>query len=140
MAQRRHSIQGTNLNPVFSILSISDDQIVTRAAKLGVSLGISQIEKIESAKILKDSELNRITCQVLEKNVALSDLHDPQNLILNRAASLSEDLEEDELARNMEDQLDPIVPLEKIKKRRQRKDYSTSTRRRSVRIKKRNTK
>ena len=113
----------------------SDDQIVDRAAKLGVSLGTSQLEKIKAVKNLKDSEFNRSLVS-LKKNVGLADADEPQNLILNRAASLSEDLEDDELNRNLEDQLDLVVPVEKTRKNRPRKDYSSTTRRRSVRLKK----
>ena len=133
--QRRDLTQGTNLNPLFSIMSFADDQIIDRAAKLGVSLGTSHLEKIKAAKAIKDSEFNR-SLVLLQKNVGSIDMDDPQNLILNRAASLSEDLEDDELNRNLEDQLDLIVPVEKTRKNRPRKDYSSTTRRRSVRLKK----
>ena len=137
LAQRRDLTEGTNLNPLCTILSFSDDQIIARAAKLGVTLGTSQFEKIKSAKAIKDNELDR-TVHLLQKNIGSTGLEDPQNLILNRAASLSEDLVEDEFARDLEDQLDPIVPFERTKKSRPRKYYSTSTRRQSVRINKQN--
>ena len=137
LAQRRDLMQGTNLNPLFSILSFSDNDLIAKAAKLGVSLGSSHFEKIKSAKTIKDSELDR-TVNLLSKNIGSVDPEDPHNLILNRAASLSEDLVEDEIDRNLEEILDLVVPLERTKISRPRKDYSTMFRRRSVRIKKLN--
>ena len=137
LAQRRDLMQGTNLNPLFSILSFSDNDLIAKAVKLGVSLGSSHFEKIKSAKTIKDSELDR-TVNLLSKNIGSVDPEDPHNLILNRAASLSEDLVEDEIDRDLEEILGPVVPLERTKISRPRKDYSTTFRRRSVRIKKLN--
>ena len=77
-------------------------------------MGSSQLERINAAKEIKESELDR-TIHLLKKNVASSDGDEPHNLLLNRAASLSEDLEEDEMIRSMEDHLDPGVPFERTK-------------------------
>ena len=132
LAARRDSFQGTNLNKAFSILSFSDKQIADRAASLGVSLGVSKDQSIASAQLIKQFELDR-TVSVLENN--LKPVEDPHCLVLNRAASLSEDLEEDDCSRLFEDTVDFSVPVEKAKKTRKRKDYSCTHRRRSARIK-----
>ena len=81
-------------------------------------------------------DFNIIRKPTEKNNVVSSDGDEPHNLLLNRAASLSEDLEEDEMIRSLEDHLESVVPFERTKIRRPRKDYSTSTRCRSVRIKK----
>ena len=132
LAARRDSYQGTNLNKAFSILSFSDKQIMDRAASLGVSLGMTEAQSLASAQLIKQSELDR-TVSILQNN--LKPVDDPHCLILNRAASLSEDIEEDDFSKAVEDIGDFAVAVEKVKKTRKRKDYSYAHRRRSARIK-----
>ena len=91
-------------------------------------------QTIESTKLIKSSELAR-TISVLENNLNQNYDEHPHSLILNKAASLTEDLEEDDLVRSMEDRTDFSIVRETIKKTRKRKDYSTFTNRRSARLK-----
>ena len=85
-----------------------------------------------SAKILKQSKLDRTVC-TLQKN--LWDEDQPHYLVLNRAASLSEDLEEENYSMTGADTMDFAVVSEKVRKPRKRRDYSGVAWRRSARIK-----
>ena len=135
LAQRRDLPQGTDLNPSFSILSFSDEQVIQRAAALGVSLGSSHQERINSAKMIKNSDLHR-TIHILEKNITSSREDGPHLLFVDKASSLSEDLVEDDSIAGMEDQLDLRVSLKKNIRTRSKKTLSSAEKRRSVRIKK----
>ena len=133
-AERRHSLPGTSLDKRFSILSFSDQEIVDKASKLGVSLGSSVLSANVSASLIKKSELTR-SGTMLQNN--LNDKYDdqPHSLILNRASCLTEDLEEDDISRSLEDRTDFSIQSEKVKRTRKKRVYSNSKKRRSDRIK-----
>ena len=59
----------------------------------------------------------------------------PHSLILNKASCLTEDLEEDNISRNLEDRKDFSIQSEKIKRIRKKRVYLGSNNRRSARIK-----
>ena len=66
---------------------------------LGISLSSSYIEKLYSAKEIKNADLQRAV-QILEKNVDTMVKGDvgPHNLVLTKASILSEDLIDDEFS------------------------------------------
>ena len=116
LAHRRDPNEGNNSNDAFSIIAISDSEIIARAEKMGISLGNSETEIANSVKEIKSNELERAVF-ILKKNPDQTNVDGdfgPHNLALSKAASLSEDLVDEEL-------------LEK-------KDYNTSAVRRSVRF------
>ena len=75
------------------------------------------------------------TCQSLQKNLEEKYVDQPFSLILNKASSLTEDLEDDPVERGNEELFDVPIQFEKIKRARKKRDYANSTRRRSARIK-----
>ena len=134
LAAQRDILQGTNLNKGFSILSYSYREIADRASRLGVSLGTDEKQILASAKMIKDSEVER-TLTILQNNLNQKENGQPHCLILNRASSLTEDLEGDDNVRDLEDQMDASIISERVKKTRKKKVYSYVTKRRSNRIK-----
>ena len=58
---------GTSPIPKFSIASISNEAVVARAAKLGVSLGMSPSQVDTSLTKMKDADLQR-TIIMLKRN------------------------------------------------------------------------
>src|SRR5664279_918067 len=75
----------------FSIASITNDVVVARAAKLGVSLGKSPNEVANSESLIKDTEFHR-TLTILKKVDLFEnqDKEDTSNLVLHKAKYLSE--------------------------------------------------
>ena len=124
-AERRHSLPGTNLNARFSILSFPHKEIVDRASKLGVSLGTNDLSASVSASLIKQYEIER-SATMLQHN--LKDNYDdhPHSLILHKASCLTEDLEEDDISRTLEDRTDFLIQSEKVKRTRKKRVYSNS--------------
>jgi hypothetical protein len=61
IAQRRDDLlsQGTNLNKNFSLLSFSQEEIVQKASRIGVSLGGNEKSRLAAAKLIQDNEIQR---------------------------------------------------------------------------------
>ena len=99
-----------------------------------VSLGIDDKQVLATAKMIKDSEVERHVF-ILQNNLNQKEDWQPHSLILNRASSLTEDLEGDDYVRDLEDQADASILSECVKKNRKKKDYSNVNKCRSIRIK-----
>jgi hypothetical protein len=101
IAQRRDDLQGqgNNLNTAFSILSVSENEIIDRASILGVSLGESPTQVSKSVGLIKEVEINR-ALTILKKNVQATDCEDvrPHALIVSRASNHCENLSDDEIS------------------------------------------
>ena len=131
---------GAVSKPSLSILSFSDNDIVDCASKLGISLGSSDSEKVNSAKNIKDVDLQRAV-HILEKNIDVLAKGEigPTNLALNRASALSEDLLDDDFSEDF-DTVDVVTTVKTNKRGRKKKEYSNSNVRRSIRIMKQDKK
>ena len=82
--------------------------------------------------LIKQSELNR-NISFLDKK--LNNTEDvPVSLILNRSSALTEDLENEEFDRSVDNQSDYTILSHTVKRTRKRKDYSGVAMRRSARI------
>jgi hypothetical protein len=92
LAQKKngHASAGThhNLKSKVSFLSLSNNQIVARASKLGVSLGVYVDQVASSVQKIKSIEIDhRITYL---KNNLVNDVHlDTNSLVICRAVNLS---------------------------------------------------
>ena len=129
-----------NLNSTFSIMAFSDEHIVNQASKLGVSLGVSVKDSLNSARLIRECEANR-ELHVLQKNVTIpvNENGDPTSLVLSRVSCLSEYMEDEDLIAEDVDHLDLLpMPVKKSSKRGKRA-VATSVRRRSARLKKGNS-
>ena len=133
LLKQRNFIQGTP-KQLFSILSYSDKQIKDRAARLGVSLGVTEKHITEFVLAIKKTDFYRTFC-MLNKNATEKDIEQPFSLVLNRASALTEDLDDEDFDRNLEGESDIPVVVQSVKRTRRRKDYSCSHKRRSARIK-----
>jgi hypothetical protein len=115
--QRDHALDsGTSLCAKFSIASIPDDVIKTRASMLGVSLGVSPSQVSSSIKKLKDVDLQR-TLVMLHRNEekVKADVSSVNNLVLDKAFHLSEDLRDEE-QQGSADHKDHALPVSKPKR------------------------
>ena len=97
LAQRRDfpTASGTPFKYNHSILNIPNEVIVSRAAKLGVSLGVSPSQVASSVNKIKNVEVER-SITFLKKNLPDVEGDDPYSLVVRRASRLSEDLISDE--------------------------------------------
>ena len=130
---------GTDLIHEFTIASLSNDEVVARATKLGVSLGKSPSQIENSVDLLKDVDLNRTLIMLKKKDALLSTIdNDAESLVLNQAISLAGDLLDEE-AIAAADHKDPPVKVKDARFSRVRKKKvvgDVSTVRRSARLKK----
>jgi hypothetical protein len=121
--------------PIYSIVNIPDSEISKRADCLGISLGKSQDEICKSIKGIKMVEEERILT-ILKKNETEIENREEglETLVLTKVSNLCEDLvEDDDIPLGLDDQLDHLKPVIKVKKNRQRKVYDTSNIRKSSR-------
>jgi hypothetical protein len=93
LAQQRDN-QGKASVSKLSITSLSNDEILSRVNKLGVSFGKSSTEVANSINLLKAVEKER-EFNILEHNKIPSD-DDPHNLFVSKVSGLCEDLTEEE--------------------------------------------
>jgi hypothetical protein len=140
IAQRRDEFlaQGKGLTPKFSILNLSDSEILARAEKLGVSLGSDENSNMASVKQIKEIELNR-TLTMLEKiNTVVEQENDPHNMLVSKMSELCEDIMPDEVS---SDVVHPVVRgiESKQTQKRTRKNYNGTAVRRSTRVKTKKT-
>jgi hypothetical protein len=132
---KQRDYQGTALASKLSISYISDDVIISRAQKLGVSLGTSANEVATSIKDLKDVEKQR-ELTILERNKNISE-DDPHNLFVSKVSGLCEDLTEED-GFGLDDHTDQICPEVKSSRGYKKKAVKAETTkvRRSARIRK----
>jgi hypothetical protein len=104
LAQQRDN-QGKASVSKLSITSLSNDEILSRVNKLGVSFGKSSTEVANSINLLKAVEKER-EFNILEHNKIPSD-DDPHNLFVSKVSGLCEDLTEEEEI-GLEDHTDHI--------------------------------
>jgi hypothetical protein len=123
---------GMSQSPKYSILSISDDEILDKATRLGVSLGSSiQVAK-NSIQCLKDKESERLLTILQKKSTSMDE--GPSSLVVTRVSNLCEDLIDDEdNTLGSEEVLDSHITEVKEQKKRQRKIYDMTKVRRSTR-------
>jgi hypothetical protein len=137
--QRRDDLRvhGKNLNSEFSILALSNDVIVGRANRIGVSFGSSDASRSKVVDIIKDNELNRSLIMLKKKENV--ENNGPHNLVVSRVSNLCEDLIEDEHTMQEDHELldtsiEQMVQNVKMPKARKKKSYDTGNVRRSARI------
>jgi hypothetical protein len=126
---------GQFMKTTYSIVNIPDSEISKRADCLGISLGKSQDEICKSIKGIKMVEEERILT-ILKKNETEIENREEglETLVLTKVSNLCEDLvEDDDIPLGLDDQLDHLKPVIKVKKNRQRKVYDTSNIRKSSR-------
>jgi hypothetical protein len=111
------SFQGTNAQSKFFLQSISNDDIIARTLKLGVSLGNSYSEIDATIADIKRNDYNRTMIMLKKIIEEKSDTPIDNNLsTLEHARLLAADLEEDEIDIDANDILN--LTLSKIKKNR----------------------
>ena len=135
LASRWDSPTGTSMHPIHSINSFSDDEIIHRASRIGISLGKNKLDAIKSVRDLKACEKER-SIQILRKSVIL-----PANEEIHSRVAKAIDLAEDLLDDGVDElggQADiPILPT-KATRGRPKKGSKGSAVRRSNRLKKKN--
>jgi hypothetical protein len=97
LAQRRddHPPTGTNTTAHPYILNMPSDEIISKASRLGISLGNSSEEILKSVHRIKSLEADR-NVTFLKNNLNNLAPTDSLSLVVSRASSLSEDLDDDE--------------------------------------------
>jgi hypothetical protein len=122
------SCAGMSVPPKFSIVNIPDNEIIHKAERLGISLGKSEGEIVKSIKGIKLLEEERILT-MLHKNVDdyVSREDDPSTLVMSKVSTLCEDLVEDDgIPLDLDDHLEHLDSVVKVKKNRVRKTYDTN--------------
>lgn len=129
------SCVGKSLSPKFSITNMSDDEIMHKAERLGISLGKSEGEVVKSIKGIKLLEEDRILT-ILQKNIDeyINKEDDPTTLVMSKVSTLCNDLAEDDcIPLVLDDHLEHLDPVIKEKMTRVRKIYDTTNIRKSTR-------
>jgi hypothetical protein len=104
--------------PMHSIINIPNSEIAKRADRLGISLGNSPDEIGKSIKGLKMVEEERILTILENKNSEMEDMEEGlETLVLSKVSTLCEDLiDDDDTLLDMDDQLEHLKPVVKVKK------------------------
>jgi hypothetical protein len=120
----------------FTLASFSDDVVVRRAAALGVSLGRTNSQVLQSVQLLKETDIQRNLFILKRKDEKLDDIVDDHcSLLLENATKLSQDLLEEELLET-ETHKEITVPLKKPTRKYKKKVKEViTTCRRSTRLK-----
>jgi hypothetical protein len=128
-------VSGNPTTSAFSIVNIPDDEISHRVNRLGISLGLSKGDVAKSIKGIKLLEEERMLT-ILQNNLCEKDVAEEvlSSLVMSKVSNLCEDLvEEDDILLGLEDHVENIKPVMKVKKSRQRKVYDTNNIRKSTR-------
>jgi hypothetical protein len=129
---------GTKHLSKFTIASFSDDMIISRAAKLGVSLGNSSVQINESISCLKECDLSRtLTMLKRKEDETKESLEDQSSFILQEVSKLSEDLVDENVQISEEHKAPLVLPKKPIKVNKRKPKEVKIASRRSERIKKR---
>jgi hypothetical protein len=119
---------GKSVIPKFSIVNNPDDEIGHRAERLGISLGCSEREVEKSIKGIKLLEENRILT-LLHNNShdKVSEEEGLSSLVMSKVSTLCEDLvDEDDIPLGVDDDIEPLKPIVRGRKTRQKKVYDTN--------------
>jgi hypothetical protein len=118
-----------------SIVSLSNEDIVAKANRLGISFGKSKNEVLKAVESIKEVEVNR-TLVILKKNVEnqLNKDEGQNSLLTSKLSSLTGDLLIEE-AQEQWEQDDLLMPIINLKKPRRKKEFDLSGVRRSARFK-----
>jgi hypothetical protein len=129
------SSPGKSFIPKKMIVNIPDDEIGHRAERLGISLGCSEGDVEKSIKVIKLLEENRIlTLWHKNSHDNVSEEKGLSSLVMSKVSTLCEDLvEEDDIPLGVDDDIEPLKPIVRGRKTRQRKVYDTNNIRRSSR-------
>jgi uncharacterized linocin/CFP29 family protein len=129
------SASGQLTIPTHSIINIPDSKIVRRADRLGISLGNSVGEIGNSVKGIKMVEEARILTILEKKKNETENMEEGmETLVLSKVSTLCEDLIDDDVTTlDLDDHIEHLKPVVKVKKIRQRKIYDTNNIRKSTR-------
>jgi hypothetical protein len=129
------STSGQSTIPRHSIINIPDSEIARRADHLGISLGNTAGEIGKSVKGLKMVEEERILTFLEKKNNEIENMKEGlETLVMSKVSTLCEDLvDEDDTTLDLDDHLEHLKPVVKVKKVRQRKIYDINNTRKSTR-------
>jgi hypothetical protein len=120
----------------FTLASFSNDVVVRRAAALGVSLGRTSSQVLQSVKLLKETNIQRNLFTLKRKDENLAEVVDDHcSLLLENANKLSQDLLEEEFL-DTETHKEITVPFKKPTRKYKKKVKEViTTCRRSIRLK-----
>jgi uncharacterized linocin/CFP29 family protein len=129
------SASGQLTIPTHSIINIPDSKIVRRADRLGISLGNSVGEIGNSVKGIKMVEEARILTILEKKKNETENMEEGmETLVLSKVSTLCEDLIDDDVTTlDLDDHIEHLKPVVKVKKIRQQKIYDTNNIRKSTR-------
>jgi hypothetical protein len=119
-AQTRDDIlySGTKIPSRFTIASIPNHEVVSRASKLGISLGLSPSNISASVNIIKDLDLQRTLVILKQKEYTASkESNDSTSFVMNDVSRLSNDLVDEEQD-TLKDHKDPPSKPTRVYRRR----------------------
>jgi hypothetical protein len=120
LTQAKNEVSGSGTYSKFSLASLSNDTVISRAEKLGVSLGKSPRQIENSINFLKETDNTR-TLVMLAKNLKEISDEEDQHAILSHASDLSLDLIGEEHHVEEEDTFTFVKPkVTRVYKRKQK--------------------
>jgi hypothetical protein len=122
LSQRFDPISSGNDNHKASLTSLSDEDILAKASRLGISLGKNKHEVLKAVQSIKEVDVNQ-SLVILKKNVntQLNKEEGHDSLLISKFSSLTGDLtiEEEQDILEQDDLLMPIIKLKKSRKKRE---------------------
>jgi hypothetical protein len=121
ISQRHDLTSSGNDNHKSSLSSLSDEDILAKASRLGISLGKNRHEVLKAVQSIKEVDVNQ-SLVILKKNVntQLNKEEGHDSLLISKFSSLTGDLIIEEAQENLEqdDLLMPIINLRKVRKKK----------------------
>jgi hypothetical protein len=135
LSQRHDLTSSGNDNHKASLSSLSDEDILAKASRLGISLGKNRHEVLKAVQSIKEVDVNQ-SLVILKKNVntQLNKEEGHDSLLISKFSSLTGDLTIEEEQDCLE-QDDLLMPIIKLKKSRKKREFDLSGVRRSARFK-----
>jgi hypothetical protein len=142
IAQQRNNLhtQGTTLDTHSSFYTFSDEDIISRAKILGISMGSNSKSERAAAQLIKETEKQRVLTFLKNDKTLEEEATLPPCIVVSRASDLCEDLD-DFSDENLDEHIDLLISHSVAKQTRKKKSYDKTNVRRSDRLRiKRNNK
>jgi tellurite resistance protein len=135
IAQQRNNLhtQGTTLDTHSSFYAFSDEDIISRAKTLGISMGSNSKSERAAAQLIKENEKKRVLTFLKNDKTLEEEATLPPCIVVSRASDLCEDLD-DFSDENLDEHIDSLISHSVAKPKRKKKSYDKTYVRRSDRL------
>jgi tellurite resistance protein len=121
IAQQRNNLhtQGTTLDTHSSFYAFSDEDIISRAKTLGISMGSNSKSERAAAQLIKETEKQRVLTFLKNDKTLEEEATLPPCIVVSRASDLCEDLD-DFSDENLDEHIDLLISHSVVKQTRKK--------------------